>query len=87
LGGDGAILVTANETHHIIPPKVEVKSTVGAGDCMVAGLTLALSQNKTWKEVLQYGIACGTAATLNSGKSLCNKEDVERILSLIVSLS
>ncbi|MCX6207978.1 MAG: 1-phosphofructokinase family hexose kinase [Bacteroidetes bacterium] len=85
LGGNGAILVTKEETHHITPPKVEVKSTVGAGDCMVAGLTLAISMNKSWKEILQYGVACGTAATLNSGKSLCRKEDVERILSLVNS--
>ncbi|MFY7963641.1 MAG: 1-phosphofructokinase family hexose kinase [Chitinophagaceae bacterium] len=80
LGKDGAIMVTAAECHHIISPKVEVKSTVGAGDCMVAGMTIALSQNKPWKEVLQYGIACGTAATLNSGRGLCKQEDVERLL-------
>lgn len=85
LGGNGALLVNKAETHHIIPPKVEVKSTVGAGDCMVAGLTLAISQNKSWKEILQYGIACGTAATLGSGKSLCTKEDVDRILRVIVN--
>lgn len=80
LGKEGAVIVTNTEFHHIRPPKVEVKSTVGAGDCMVAGMTIALSQNKPWKEVLQYGIACGTAATLNSGKGLCKPEDVERLL-------
>lgn len=85
LGGNGALLVNKAEAHHIIPPKVEVKSTVGAGDCMVAGLTLAISQNKSWKEILQYGIACGTAATLVSGKSLCTKKDVDRILQSIVN--
>jgi 6-phosphofructokinase 2 len=86
LGGDGALLITKEETHHIVPPKVEVKSTVGAGDCLVAGLTLALSENKSWKEVLQYGVACGTAATLGSGKSLCTKEDVDRIYSQIINM-
>ncbi len=81
LGGNGAIMVTATESHHIYPPQVDVKSTVGAGDCMVAGMTIALSQNKPWKQVLQYGIACGTAATLNSGKGLCKQEDVERLFA------
>lgn len=85
LGENGAILVTKNETHYCKPPKVEVKSTVGAGDCMVAGITLALQENKNWKEVLEFGIACGTAATLGSGKSLCTKEDVEIILKLIAN--
>lgn len=80
MGGSGALLVTKNECHYITPPKVEVKSTVGAGDCMVAGLTLALQEKRRWKEVLQMGVACGTAATLNSGKSLCNKKDVDGLL-------
>ena len=85
LGAIGAILVTATETHHILPPKVEVKSTVGAGDSMVAGMTIALSKNLSWKEVLQYGIACGTAATLNSVRGLCNPIDVERLYQELLS--
>jgi 6-phosphofructokinase 2 len=85
LGKKGAVMVTANESHHILPPDVKVKSTVGAGDCMVAGMTIALSKKLSWKEVLQYGIACGTAATLNSGKGLCKKEDFEILLQQIQS--
>ena len=83
LGSKGAVLVTNNESHHILPPNVKVKSTVGAGDCMVAGMTIALSKKLSWKEVLQYGIACGTSATLNSGKGLCRKEDFEMLLQQI----
>jgi 6-phosphofructokinase 2 len=79
LGASGAILVTETEMQHILPPKAKVKSTVGAGDSMVAGMTIALSKKMSWKEVLQYGIACGTAATLNSGRGLCNLTDVERL--------
>jgi len=85
LGASGAILATKTETHHITPPKVEVKSTVGAGDSMVAGMTIALSKKLSWKEVLQYGIACGSAATLNSGRGLCNPIDVERLYQEIRS--
>jgi 6-phosphofructokinase 2 len=85
LGANGAVLVTKEETHHILPPKVEVKSTVGAGDSMVAGMTIALSKNLSWKEVLQYGIACGTAATLNSGRGLCNPIDVERLYNELLN--
>jgi 6-phosphofructokinase 2 len=79
LGKNGAVLVTNTAFHHILPPSIKVKSTVGAGDCMVAGLTLALSKNKSLKEVLQFGIACGSAATLYSGKGLCKKKDVEML--------
>ena len=37
MGGDGALFVTADECLHAQPPQIEVKSTVGAGDAMVAG--------------------------------------------------
>ena len=81
MGENGAMLITKDEDHHIIPPKVERKSTVGAGDSMVAGLVLALSQKKSFKDVLKYAVACGTAATMNPGTGLCKKEDVETIFS------
>jgi 6-phosphofructokinase 2 len=80
LGADGAILVTKEETHLVKAPKVEKKSTVGAGDSMVGGMVWALSQNKTLKEVIQLGVCCGTAATMNEGTQLFNVEDVMRLL-------
>jgi len=83
LGPDGALLVSKNITEHIPSPKVERKSTVGAGDSMVAGMVLILSQNKTLLEAARYGVACGTAATMNSGTELCKKEDVEKLYKWI----
>jgi 1-phosphofructokinase len=41
MGKDGACFVTANEALIARPPDVEVRSTVGAGDAMVAGLVSA----------------------------------------------
>lgn len=79
LGADGAILVTKNETHLVKAPKVEKKSTVGAGDSMVGGMVWALSQDKSLKEVIQLGVCCGTAATMNEGTQLFKREDVERL--------
>lgn len=84
MGADGALLVTHNEEHTAKPPAVEKKSTVGAGDSMVAGMVAALYKGCSWKDVLRYGVACGTAATLNAGTELCKKEDVERLLQQII---
>ncbi len=83
LGADGAILVSKDETHLVKAPKAEKKSTVGAGDSMVGGMVWALSQNKTLKEVIQLGVCCGTAATMNEGTQLFNVEDVMRLLKEI----
>ena len=83
LGAEGALLVTANRATQFIPPPVERKSTVGAGDSMVAGIVLSLTRGKWIKESVQYGVACGTAATMNPGTELCHLEDVATILPLI----
>lgn len=80
LGAEGAFLISKDETHFVKAPKVEKKSTVGAGDSMVGGMVWALSQNKSLKEVIQIGVCCGTAATMNEGTQLFNLQDVERLL-------
>jgi 6-phosphofructokinase 2 len=79
LGAKGAMLITKNETIQVPSPEVGVKSTVGAGDSMVAGLVLGITKGYSWKDVLRMGIACGTAATMNFGTALCSTEDVERL--------
>lgn len=79
LGAEGAILVSKDKTEFVNAPNVEKKSTVGAGDSMVGGMVWALSQNKTLKEVIQWGVSCGTAATMNEGTQLFKKEDAEKL--------
>jgi 6-phosphofructokinase 2 len=81
LGAEGAMLVTATEQVQVKPPAVTVQSTVGAGDSMVAGMVWALSQNWDWPAVLCYGVAAGTAATLNRGTELCKKADTDQIFA------
>lgn len=79
----GAMLITADECYRAIPPIIKPKSSVGAGDSMVGGLVYSLSLDKPLQEALQMGVACGTAAIMNPGTSLCKPEDVERIYNEI----
>ena len=81
LGADGAMLVTKDECHTVNAPDVDKKTTVGAGDSMVAGIIAALHKSFSWKEVLQYGVAAGSAATMSGGTELCKKEDVEMLFT------
>jgi 6-phosphofructokinase 2 len=83
MGAAGAMLVTAEMATTYTPPAVERKSTVGAGDSMVAGIVFYLAQKKNLLQAVQYGVACGTAATLNAGTELCKKEDADRLFTLI----
>jgi 6-phosphofructokinase 2 len=83
MGPDGALLIAKDDYIHIPSPVVTVKSTVGAGDSMVAGIVYGLSNNWNWQDIIGYGVACGSAATLNEGTQLCKKEDVERLYAEI----
>ncbi|MCB0534154.1 MAG: 1-phosphofructokinase family hexose kinase [Lewinellaceae bacterium] len=79
LGAQGALLVTRDGFEHIPAPTIKKRSTVGAGDSMVAGMIWALGEGKSLREMAQIGVACGTAATLNPGTELFKPEDVWRL--------
>lgn len=67
LGGDGAVFINESATISVKGIKVEVVSTVGAGDSMVAALTYALSQNMELEEAIKLAVATGTANVMTSG--------------------
>jgi 6-phosphofructokinase 2 len=79
LGPQGAVLVTKDNYEFVPAPNVAKKSTVGAGDSMVGGMVWALSQNKSLKEVIRWGVACGSAATMNEGTQLFKDADAQRL--------
>jgi 6-phosphofructokinase 2 len=79
MGASGAMLVTKDEMINSPSPYVRKRSTVGAGDTMVAGMVLAMLKGWSWLQILQYGIAAGSATTMNPGTELCKKEDVEKL--------
>ncbi len=87
MGGDGALLVTNGLAARFVPPAVERKSTVGAGDSMVAGIVFMLSQCATLAAAVKFGVACGTAATLHPGTELCRRTDADAIHALLTSFS
>lgn len=83
MGSRGALLITADIAEHVIAPPVKLKSTVGAGDSMVAGIVFSLAMNKSFKEALEFGIACGSATTMKEGTALCDTADVQHLLKEI----
>lgn len=83
MGKDGAMLVTREGSFSVKSPDVPRKSTVGAGDSMVAGIIYSLVNGNSLDQALQYGVACGTAATMNAGTELCHKEDADRLFAII----
>ena len=83
MSSSGAMLVTGEMHQHIASPDVEQRSTVGAGDSMVSGMVWALQQRKSFLEMLCWGVACGSAATMNTETKLFKKADAENLFATI----
>lgn len=79
LGPQGACLVTKDKSEYLPAPAVKKLSTVGAGDSMVAGMVSVLAKGGSFSEMVRMGVACGSAATMNSGTQLFKTEDAMRL--------
>ena len=64
-------------------PKIEVKSTIGAGDSTVAGFIAAIQDGLDTESALAFACACGSAACLTHGTNPPKKEDTEKLLEKI----
>jgi len=79
LGGDGALLVTADELVHARATITAPLSTVGAGDCMLAGLLHGLSTGLTAADALAGAVAWGAAAVTLPGSRVPAPHDLDGI--------
>lgn len=79
MGAGGALLVTSDVTEHIRTPTVPIRSKVGAGDSMIAGMVLGLDRGWAVPDAVRFGIAAGAAAVMTPGTELCRREDTERL--------
>lgn len=83
LGSRGAFLASKNGVIYQSTPSVKVKSTIGAGDSMVAGLIYGIMNGLNLDDILKWGVACGVATTLSEGSQLGDKVEIENILKMI----
>jgi len=79
LGARGALVADRQGSERIPAIAVAAKSTVGAGDGMLAGIVLGLSRGLALHEAVRFGIAAGSAALFGAGIQLCRRDDVERL--------
>jgi 6-phosphofructokinase 2 len=83
--GFAAWLITKNEQFFAPAPNVPKRSTVGAGDSMVAGITYTLQKGGSLQDAISMGVACGSAATMNEGSQLFNAVDAFQLYQLVRS--
>jgi 6-phosphofructokinase 2 len=80
LGDQGALLVTDKKIWRAQPMKIEVASTVGAGDSFLGGMVAALAAGKPLEEAFRVAVAASTAAVMSPGTELSHEADVKRLL-------
>jgi 6-phosphofructokinase 2 len=79
LGAAGALFVWKDGHRHLRAPTVSIKSKVGAGDSMVAGIVLSLSRGFSLVDAVRFGVAAGAGAVMTPGTELCHRQDVEKL--------
>ncbi len=77
------MLVTPTAAQRIPAIKMRSGSGVGAGDAMVAAITVGLSRGWTLSNSVRFGVAAGAAMLMTPGTAVCNRGDVERFFELV----
>lgn len=79
LGAKGAIGSSPQEHWMATPPPIASKSTVGAGDAMVAAILQSLIKGRPLPKTLSWGVASGTAAASQSGTDFGTLEEIRTL--------
>jgi len=85
LGSEGLCLGRENQyvTGSCKIEEDEVVSTVGSGDCTVAGLAVSYVRNYNLYQTVTLAVACGAANCLRSELGMLYKKDVDSLLSKV----
>ena len=63
--------------------QLEPVTTVGSGDCFLAGYVAARFEGASARECLAFGVACGAESTQHFGAGTLDRREVERLLPRI----
>ncbi len=76
LGAKGAIFINRDYSMLAHGMNVEVKSTVGAGDSMVAALAYSLERGDDFEKAIRLAVAAGTANVMTSGSQAAEYQTI-----------
>lgn len=84
LGAEGALFMKRDKTIFAHGIKVKVKSTVGAGDSMVAALAFALDSGYSFEKAVTLSVASATAGVMTEGTTSGKLQDILNIEKQVV---
>ncbi|HSK78682.1 MAG TPA: 1-phosphofructokinase [Thermoanaerobaculia bacterium] len=79
MGAEGALFVDRDKALLARPPKVPVRSTVGAGDAMVAGIVYAMSRDLPLEDVARTATASGAYAVTRIGAGIEDRAEHRKL--------
>ena len=77
LAAEGALLAFGAHRQRIRPPKVAVRSEVGAGDSFIGALALGLARGWPIDEATRFGVVAAASAVTTEASELCRRDQVE----------
>lgn len=79
MGGEGAVFIDRGQALLARPPRVTVRSTVGAGDAMVAGIVASMIEDRSLEETARTATACGALAVTKVGSGIENLAELRAL--------
>ncbi len=83
LGGDGALFLSGNACYRGYGLTVEARSTVGAGDSMMAALAFGEARGMDFEETARLAIAVSAASVMQSGSQSADPSTVQELLGRV----
>jgi tagatose 6-phosphate kinase len=83
LGAEGALIAGPGESFLVRPPRLAIRSAVGSGDCLLAGLAYGVTHGFALREAARYGVAAGTANALTVGAGVFSLHDFQQVLAQV----
>jgi 1-phosphofructokinase len=83
MGGDGAVFVDRDRALLARPPKVTVRSTVGAGDAMVGGLVAGMIRGLPLDDLARLATACGAYAVTRAGSGIEDRSEHQKLMNQV----
>ena len=80
LGKEGALAVLPDRAYRVPTLDIQVVSTAGAGDAVLAGMAAALARSKPLEDGLRLGFAAAAAVCLTPATADCRRADVQKLL-------